>query len=245
MHQVREARIENDTHFNLAQFDIPEWRTRLETCIMPMVHDHIRLEQLEGKRVMDLACGYGFWGKQLLPYKPLMIYIEGRQLHIDKLLEEQPTAVAYQMNVEDEDFPANTHVDLVLCMGILYHTGNPRNLFNKISRITSNVFVDTTVCDHDKEFILFLHENNEAQGFSVTGNACRPSPSWIVKNLQDAGFTYVFDISDARGNVPASPGISGLMYDWEYERTCGWRRNEQTLRKMYMACKRWPNSLLK
>jgi SAM-dependent methyltransferase len=242
-HQIIDNRIENDSLFNFAQFDIPEWRDRLETQIMPMVHDHIRLDRLEGKRVVDLACGYGFWGKQLLDYKPLMIYIDGRQEHLDTLKQEQPDALTYCMNLEEIDL--EFHADIVLCMGIIYHIADPRRLFDQIARTTGVVFVDTTVCDNDKEVIYHLSENNQAQGFSVTGNACRPSPRWVENNLRDAGFTHVFDISDARGNVPASPGMSGLMYDWKYERTCGWRRNEQTLRKMYMATKKWPHELLK
>lgn len=241
--QVIDKRIENDALFNFAQFDIPEWRDRLETQVMPMVHDHIHLDRIEGRRIVDLACGYGFWGKQLLPYKPLVIYIDGRQAHLDKLKEEQPGAVTHCMNLEDAEL--DFHADIVLCMGILYHVPNPRRLINQIARTTSIVFVDTTVCDNDKEVIYYLAENTQAQGFSVSGEACRPSPRWVENNLREAGFTHVFDISDARGNIPASPGMSGLMYDWEYQRTCGWRRNEMTLRKMYMACKQFPNSLVK
>ena len=44
-------------------------------------------------------------------------------------------------------------------------------------------------------------------------------------------------VSAKRSNKPPADGYPGLIYDWEYRRTCGWRRDECTLRKMFLAWK--------
>lgn len=244
MHGNVGDKIEDDEHFAFNQFDIPEYRERYPR-LFQMWHPHIQLDRLEGKRVIDLACGYGWHGLSLKPYKPDVLYVDGRQAHLDAVKREDPTAATHVMNVEYDKFPIGLRADLVLCMGIIYHIYDPRELFNKIAAISDRIIVDSTVCDHDKEYISWHRENNVAQGFSITGWACRPSPKWVERNLAEAGFPFVFDISDKCGNIEASPGICGYLYDWEYRREVGHRRNEQALRKMYLASRNWPDELLK
>jgi hypothetical protein len=51
------------------------------------------------------------------------------------------------------------------------------------------------------------------------------------------GYSLIEDKSNTSFNVPTGEGYSGLVYDWEYERTCGWRRNECSLRRIWIASK--------
>jgi len=167
--------------------------------------------------------------------------VDGRKENLAAVREQVPNAATHLMNVETDPFPL-ARVDLILCMGLIYHIADPRSLFEKMASVTDQVFVETTCLDHDGEFIVFHNESTDARQFSLTGSACRPSPKWVMRHLREAGFTRVEDISDSIGNRPPSEGFPGVLYDWKFERTCGWRRAEHTLRRMFAASKARSNA---
>lgn len=235
--------VKEDFYFSTDLYSAPGYADRFKH-LLPMMLDHIRLDKLAKKRVVDLGCGSGYWGKALLPYETDMIFVDGRESNLIRLRHDVLHAKAMCMDVERDLFWFG-HVDLVLAMGIIYHINDPAALFRKIARISPRVFVDTTVIDHDGDLILHCRERTDANFNSLNGAACRPSPAWVVRELKEAGFHHVRDVSAPSGNLPPMPGYSGLLYDWEFQRTGGWRRNECTLRKMYVASKNADDELLK
>jgi SAM-dependent methyltransferase len=236
---VRVPDAPKDQFFSLNVFETSGYQAHFRN-LCKMVKDHIRLDKLRGKRVIDLACGYGWYGQSLLAQGADIAFIDGREANLAGVRKQVPNAKTYVMNVETDPFPiANVHI--ILCMGLIYHIADPRALFDKMAKVTDRVFIDTTCLDHDGEFIVYHKESTDAHQFSLTGSACRPSPKWIMRQLTEAGFTHVADISSAIGNRPPEPGFPGLLYDWDYQRTCGWRRNEQTLRRMFLASKAGPS----
>jgi SAM-dependent methyltransferase len=230
-----DAGIARDRYFSQNVFEQEGYRSHFVN-LTRMIKNHMHLDKLRGRKVIDLACGYGWWGQSLLEHGAEVIFIDGREAHLEQVRKQVPGATTFLMNLETDAFPVSK-VDLILCMGIIYHIADPRKLFDKMAAITDRVFVDTTCLDHDGEFIVFHQESNDTNAFSLTGNACRPSPKWVMRQLSGAGFTRAEDISDPIGNRVPQPGFPGLVYDWKYERTCGWRRNEQTLRRMFLASK--------
>lgn len=240
-HAVRDIR--KDAHFSRNVFELPAFRDRY-TKPIEHIKSHLHLDRLRGRKVIDLACGYGWWGQSLMDHGAEGLFIDGRPENLHRVRTSMPRAVTHLMNLETDPFPVS-RVDLVLCMGILYHLGDPKALIEKLAAITDRVFVDTTVMDHDGDFIVFHDEDNDVRQFSVTGKACRPSPGWVINRLREAGFEHVRDISHADMNSEPGPGKSGLIYDWEFRRTCGWRRGECTLRKMYLASKSDPDELIR
>jgi SAM-dependent methyltransferase len=237
------ATIGRDRFFTENVFEAKGYRDHYGN-LLAMIKEHLDLDRLRGRKVIDLACGYGWWGQDLMAHGADVIFVDGREDNLAAVRSQVPGATTYLMNVETDPFPV-AQADLILCMGLIYHIADPRALFDKMARITERVFVDTTCLDHDGEFIVYHAETNQPNGFSLTGSACRPSPKWVMRQLADAGFPFVKDISDAIGNRLPEPGFPGLIYDWDYERTCGWRRNEQTLRRMFMASKAATDDLLK
>jgi len=234
------VKIENpsapkDKYFDLNVFEAKGYRDHYAN-LTAMMKKHIRLDQLKGRKVIDLACGYGWWGQSLLDYGCEVIFVDGREENLAAVRQQMPDAKTYLMNVETDRFPV-PYADLVLCMGLIYHIADPRSLFDKMAAVTDQAFVETTCLDHDGEFIVYHRESTDARQFSLTGSACRPSPKWVMSNLREAGFTRVEDVSDATGNRAPQQGFPGLLYDWKYERTCGWRRAEHTLRRMFAASK--------
>lgn len=234
--------IENDHHFSRNVFEEKGYRDHYVNLIA-MMKNHLQLANLRGRKVVDLACGYGWWGQALLDYGADVVFMDGREENLTAVRKEIPDATTYVMDVEHDLFPI-PKADLILCMGLIYHIANPRALFDKMAKISDRVFIDTTCLDHDGEFIVYHSETTSAREFSLTGSACRPSPKWVMSQLREAGYTKVEDISDAIGNRDPQPGFPGLIYNWEYRRTCGWRRDERTLRRMFLASKTENDDLL-
>lgn len=232
---VATSSIEQDRHFSRNVFEEKGYRNHY-TNLIAMMKNHLRLDRLRGRKVIDLACGYGWWGQSLLEHGADVVFIDGREENLAAVRKEVPGAVTHVMNVEKDPFPI-PNADLILCMGLIYHIADPRALFDKMIKVSDRVFIDTTCLDHDGEFIVYHSETTGAREFSLTGRACRPSPKWIMRQLREAGYTRVEDISNAIGNRDPQPGFPGLLYDWEYRRTCGWRRDERTLRRMFLASK--------
>ncbi len=235
--------IEKDKHYSANVFEEPGYRDHYVN-LTQMMTNHLHLDKLAGKKVLDLGCGYGWWGQSLLGHGAEVVFADGRVNNIAAVRRDVPGAKTYVLNVESDNIPIRK-ADLILCMGLIYHISNPRALFDKMARVADRVFIDTTCMDHDGEFIVYHSESPEGSQFSLTGSACRPSPNWVMMQLRQAGYLYVYDISDPIGNRPPQPGFPGLIYDWDYRRTCGWRRGECTLRRMFMATTSQNDELLK
>jgi SAM-dependent methyltransferase len=232
--KIKTSCAPQDRYFNPNVFEAKGYREHYVN-LTEMMKKHLRLDRLQGRKVIDLACGYGWWGQSLLDYGCEVIFVDGREENLAAVREQVPNAKTHVMNVETDPFPL-PRVDLILCMGLIYHIADPDSLFKKMSLVTNQVFVETTCLDHDGEFIVYHSESTDARQFSLTGSACRPSPKWVMRRLKEAGFARVTDISDPIGNRPPSEGFPGVLYDWKYERTCGWRRAEHTLRRIFAAC---------
>lgn len=234
--------IERDPHFSKNVFEEPGYRDHYVN-LTAMMKNHLHLDRLCGRKVIDLGCGYGWWGQSLLEHGADVVFADGRVDNIAAVKRDIPGAATYVMNVECDNLP-RVKADLILCMGLIYHIANPRALFDKMIKVAPRVFIDTTCMDHDGEFIVY-HSEVQGSQYSLTGSACRPSPNWVMSQLREAGYEYVYDISDPIGNRPPAAGFPGLIYDWEYRRTCGWRRGECTLRRMFMASRHQDDELLK
>ena len=134
-----------------------------------------------------------------------------------------------------EDLDSSNPFDIVLALGFLYHLGNPLDSLVKIANCSSEfVLIDAVVLDHDASALIFLEEEPSIMGNSISGRACRPSPGWIVGTLASLGFCHYQDLSKCLSDIPSDGTSSGHCYNWSYERTCGWRRDEMQLRKFYM-----------
>ena len=235
--------IEQDRHFSTNVFEEPGYRDHYVN-LTAMVKNHLDLEWLEGAKVIDLGCGYGWYGQSLIEHGADVTFVDGRAENLRAVAKNIPGAKTRVRNVEDYDLNLGI-ADLILCMGLIYHINNPRALFDKMIKIAPRVFIDTTCIDHDGEFICYHHETSGGSQYSLTGSACRPSPNWVMQQLREAGYEHVQDISDPIGNRAPQAGFPGLIYDWDYQRTCGWRRDERTLRRMFMASKHQDDVFLK
>ena len=108
-------------------------------------------------------------------------------------------------------------------------------MLSKISLNAPLIVVETVCLDHDGECCVTLQEQ-ERVDFSLNSGASRMSPNYLEKVMSNLGYG-VEDISSQVQSNPPSNGYAGHLYQWEYQRTGGWRRNECSLRKVYLGRK--------
>lgn len=225
-----------DYYFSENVFEQPGFQEHYQN-LLKMITNHIDLKDYEDRTVIDLGCGYGFYGLEFHKKGANVIFADARRENLQRVRNSYPSNVIATWKVNVEEVYSFPDASLILCMGLLYHLGKPRECLEKIASATSLVIIDTTVIDDDRDSIVFFNEDTSPNNFSFSGKACRPSPTWVVRNLKEVGFREVVDISSAIGNRKPQKGYPGLLYDWKYERTCGWRRQEYTLRRMFIASK--------
>jgi SAM-dependent methyltransferase len=186
---------------------------------------------------LDLGCGSGGFGRRFLDRGYDVTFADARKSNLSKVKTFYKGAKTRVCNVEIDSVQKLGNYDLILCMGLIYHLQDPYKLFKQLSKMSRNVFVESTCLDHDGYQIIFLNESTDPAQFSATGNACRPSPGWVEENLFRSGFRVVKDVSCGSGNQKPGRGFSGKVFDWNFKRTCGWRRNDCVLRKLFLAQK--------
>jgi len=227
----------NDKYYSNNMFAVAGVQARYDR-ISSVLLRHIGPGMVRGMKVIDLGCGLGGFGRKFLEMGADVVFIDGRADNIAELKADLPNAKAFVMDIERDPWPDGIEeADLLLCMGLIYHTADPKAVFEKTARISDNICVETNCLDHDGVALISFQESNEPRQFSLSGNACRPSPKWLENALKDKGFPLVKDISHKDANREPQPGLPGEVFDWEFQRTCGWRRNECSLRKMFIASK--------
>lgn len=224
-----------DRHFSANVFQEPGYQRRYDRIYSVMTR-YFNDADMAGKKVVDLGCGLGGFGRKFLDLGAEVVFLDGREENITDLSAELPDATALVMDVENDTFPAEAmDADLVLCMGLIYHTSDPVSVIRKIAGITDNMFLETNCLDHDGHALVWFTESTEPRQFSLTGNACRPSPGWVSAAIEEADFDVVRDISHKDADQEPRDGYPGELFSWEFQRSCGWRRNECSLRRLFLA----------
>lgn len=109
---------------------------------------------LRGKRVLDLGCNAGFWSLQAINAGADFVQgVDGRQMHIDEarfVFEASgvdPSRYNFALgDVLRQDFTEFGSFDVVLCLGLLYHIAKPIEMFENVSRASTDLLlIDTGV----------------------------------------------------------------------------------------------------
>lgn len=123
---------------------------------------------LRGKRVLDLGCNAGFWSLAAIEAGcDFVCGIDGRKIHIEQaslVFEASEVDRARYSFLECDlfelDFAALGSFDVVLCLGLLYHTNRPVELLARIGRSNTDLLVIDTSLYPGNEPILHLQHDN-------------------------------------------------------------------------------------
>ncbi len=122
---------------------------------------------LRGKKVLDLGCNAGFWALKVIDAGcERVVGIDARQMHIDQAklvfdLNQIPQDRYHfiKANIFEYDFLQLGSFDIVLCLGLLYHTSKPMELFEIIDLINTDFLViDTALAMSKGNLIEICHE---------------------------------------------------------------------------------------
>jgi 2-polyprenyl-3-methyl-5-hydroxy-6-metoxy-1,4-benzoquinol methylase len=138
------------------------------------------------------------------------------------------TAVLADIAKDDIHALVTDAFDYIFCYGFLYHLEDPMAALENLARIDAPVmFVETMVCDLEREALLVEAEGN-LPNQSITGTGCRPSPSWLAMALRAAGWEYVYTPTEK----PDHPDFAWIPQD-----DGAMRRGGHRLRVVYVASK--------
>ncbi len=147
---------------------------------------------VKGKRVLDVGCGVGHLAQFFVEQGCPVVCVDGRTENIASLRSRYPSLEAYVLDVEKEPLSRFGCFPLVFSYGMLYHLENPlagiRNMAEACSEI---MLLETMVCDHTLP-LMRLAEESRAANQALWGFGSRPTPSFVVAALNQAGFEFVY-----------------------------------------------------
>lgn len=185
--------------------------------------------------IVDLGCGDGAIAKILANSGFNLRCYDARENVPEYFLNDGRFNISFnKFDVEVDDFQLiSPNPSVLMILGLLYHLENPYQFIKNVKKINSEyVILDSVVLDHDGVAIIYLREESTVNGNSINGGANRPSPGWIIQSFLEINYELILDMSDASLDIPSNEKSTGHLYSWGFERTCGWRRNDQQLRKM-------------
>lgn len=154
------------------------------------------LADMQGKRVLDVGCGNGYYmlrmlgagAKQVIGVDPSLLFLAQFQA-IVQTLKEKPNA--HLLPLPFEELPVGLdNFDLVLSFGVLYHRRQAQvHLSQLYDRLQAGgvLYLETLILD-TKEYCELVPEDRYAGMRNVWSIA---SPSFIQQQLQTAGFEAI------------------------------------------------------
>jgi hypothetical protein len=159
------------------------------------------------KTILELGCGNGHVGLTLQGEGANVTFAEGRQIHLDPLLEVSPHAKTILID-QDKPYDLKTRFDLVIHWGVLYHLHNWQDDLRCALSHTHLMCLESQVADSsDPSYDYKISEPNHLdQALNYVGS--RPSAAYIEAHLTSLGATFVrYDDSDLNC-------LPYHIYDW-------------------------------
>lgn len=151
------------------------------------IKKYVGFDFFKDKTVHELGCGPGFFGHQaLLNGAKDVICSDARDEYKTLVLNTSDKLKFQKVDCDGEIYI--DPVDLIIHFGVLYHIKNVESHIQSLANLTKYIFLETEVCDSFDEKIILTREEGYDQ--SVYNIGSRPSPSFIEKQLDKAGFNF-------------------------------------------------------
>ncbi|MDW3095318.1 MAG: tRNA 5-methoxyuridine(34)/uridine 5-oxyacetic acid(34) synthase CmoB [Gammaproteobacteria bacterium] len=168
-----------------------EWR-----CDKKWLRIQSYLPSLEGKTILDVGCGNGYYmlrmlgdgAKNVIGVDPTLVFL-AQYYGLTQCINRNINA--HLLPIALEELPTQINqFDYVFSMGVLYHRRNPREHLKRLHQHTSaggSVLIETLVIDTDKNTQL-IPQNRYAGMRNVWSI---PSPSLVQSWLEDSGYENI------------------------------------------------------
>lgn len=163
-------------------------------------------EWFPGKKILELGCGFGHIGRELIKLGCDVTFAEGRNQFIDIIKKNNPASRVYLVD-NDENWMISSRYDLIIHWGLLYHLKNWKQDLKNCLWHSSLICLETEVVDSDDPFLeIEVHEENYDGALNSIG--VRPSVGNIENFLASLGCEYTrYDDTDLNAAY--------MVYDWK------------------------------
>ncbi len=175
---------------------------------------YLPLEQIQSTNLLELGCGYGFFGTQFSRLGANVLCVDGRSEHIQHINKNMSrtgdSSVQTKIVNLDNDFSYLGKFDIIIDMGLLYHLEFPEEHILCLTRMMHDktiLILESIVSDYDRP----LTFTREEQGYdqSLTSKAKILSAAMVEELLNCYSLEFE-DISSSELNA------SMHKYDWSY-----------------------------
>src|SRR5665213_2264037 len=193
----------------------PDWTHKRVKLII----DHFGFNTFHGKSILDLGSGSGDIGAAFHRLGAKVIAVDAR-LELLKITSKKYPGIATKLVDLDKEWPFQ-QFDIILDLDLLNRLKNWENHLRNACASTSNIVVETAVCDSDDPHLaLILPENKDIPGASFNGFSARPTSTYIERIFTECGFEFKrYDY--------AKLGVGKKVYDWRITNSKGTNENHR------------------
>lgn len=193
-----------------------EWNQKRLTKI----YEIFGKEWFEGKRVLEVACGRGFFGRELVKVGATVQFTDAREMFVSTLKADGFTAL--QMD-QDKVWTVPANFDLVIHFGVLYHLDDWKQDLRCAIATAPQTILETEASDKlDPTYEIKLEEiDHYDQAFNR--KASRFSDTHVEAYLKELGVNFKrYDDTDI--------DCGCFLYSWKH----GQQRGNELTRRMWL-----------
>jgi SAM-dependent methyltransferase len=192
-------------------------------------------ESFQGKSILEVGCGHGHLGAELERRGAKVISLDGRRENIRQLQKKFPGRPAYVCDVCSPELEKFGPVDIVFAFGLLYHLPDPAKFLAACSRMADTLLLESVVVDVLEPELVWIKEGLFYDQ-SIHGKGCRPSPSWVERELRSNGYSQVIDLCSVEENWKE---MTAPAYTWRITGSGAGRRfGDPGYRRAWFASKK-------
>lgn len=173
----------------------------------------LREETFNNAKVLELGCGHGFIGRELMKLGSNVTFSDYRTEHLDYLKDNFYSEARCVKIDQEETWELHEKFDIIIHMGVLYHLTNWKNdLLCAINHMKKYMVLETIVSDNKANDYECVCTETSGYDQSPYLTSKRPSAKFIEKTLKNYGVKFTrYDDADLNTDKH--------KYDWEEKNT--------------------------
>lgn len=202
-----------------------EWNEKRLSKILRIFGKH----WFKDKRILEVACGRGFFGRELSKLGAIATFTDARQLFVDALVADGFDALVMD---QDKDWVVPSTFDLVIHFGVLYHLDNWKKDLEFAVKTAPIVVLESEVVDKlDDTYEKKVQEEDEYdQAFNRT--ATKFSDVHVESYLKELGVQIE---KESDSTIDCCPHF---VYSWSHGQEEGNGFHKNTLRRRMWVIRR-------
>lgn len=146
---------------------------------------------LAGKSVLEVGAGIGDHTSFFIDRQCTVVSTDGRQELLEILQTRYPQVVGCLWDVESPPPEQIKKSQIVYAYGLLYHTKDPKLVLGQLASLCSEILLLETCVSFGTDEAVNLVTEADDPTQALAGTGCRPTRSWIFKQLRQL-FPYVY-----------------------------------------------------